>query len=155
MPNIDTAYQFIELEGNTASTNGIVQILGTGTEIFFGNATVNSTMNSTSLTFSNSTTNTSISPGLINFGASNTANQYIGYITLPGGVIMNYGGTNANSTGTLITLGLPFITAPFSIGADSNTVASTVAVTTANTTKVTITSNTTTNVFCYWQAWGM
>ena len=94
MPNIDTAYQFIELEGNTASTNGIVQILGTGTEILFGNATVNSTMNSTSLTFSNSTTNTSISPGLINFGASNTANQYIGYITLPGGVIMNYGGTS-------------------------------------------------------------
>jgi len=85
----------------------------------------------------------------------NTANALSGFIELTNGVVQNYGGCNANSTGTTVTLGYPYVVNVFSVGVDSNTVASTVAATSANTTKIVITSNTTANVFCFWQTWGI
>jgi len=123
MPNIDYAYQFLTLQGNTAGTNGAIQVLGSNTQLLLGNA--------------------------------NTANALSSYITLPEGIVQNMGSCNANSTGTTITFGYPYQSNLYSTGADSNTVASTVAVTSANTTKLVITSNTTANVLVYWQAWGI
>lgn len=140
MPNFDDVANYMTLEGasGNSAANGVILVAQTDT-ICFGNSTVNSSINSTSLSF----------------GSANTSNALAGYITLSNGVKMNYGGANANSTGTVITFGLPYTTNVFSVGADSNTVASTIGVTTANTTKITLLSNTTTNVFVFWQAWGI
>lgn len=123
MPNIDTAYQFIELEGNTAGTNGIIQVVGANTLVDFGNA--------------------------------NTTNALSGYITLPEGVIMNYGSSNANLVGTVITFGNAYAVNLFSVSVASNSNASSVSVLTANTTKITLACNTAANAYVYWTALGI
>jgi hypothetical protein len=123
MPNIDQAAQFLILQGNTAGTNGDIQIVGANTQLLLGNA--------------------------------NVSNVFSSWLTLPEGIVQNMGSCNANTTGTTITLGYPYVSNVYSVGADSNTVLSTVAVTSANTTKIVITSNTTANVFVYWQTWGI
>jgi hypothetical protein len=91
---------------------------------------------------------------ILSLGVANTSNSLNLYITLPQGIVQNMGSCNANSTGTTITLAHPYTTALYSVGADSNTVASSVGITTSNTTTLVITSNTTANVLCFWQSWG-
>jgi hypothetical protein len=126
MPNIDNAAQFLTLAGNTSSTNGQV-ILASNAVLTGGNS----------------------------YNIGNNSIVANGYCLMNGSLYMNFGVANANSTGTLVTLGHPYVTGLLSAGGDSNTVASTVAITAANTTTITLTSNTTTNVAVYWQTWGI
>jgi hypothetical protein len=123
MPNIDLAASFLILEGNTAGTNGIIQVIGSNTVLAVGSA--------------------------------NTSNSLSGFATLTNGITLNYGSANANSTGTMVTLGYPYVSNVFSVTTTSNAAGETVAVTAANTTKITLTTNSTANVTVYYNVIGI